>query len=168
MQRIAAVLLGASLCAQATPDINGDWQLTAHSTVFGLTFTASGYITQTANQITGYLTISGSPCVPITNIGGSWYTPQSAFSGTVSSAGVLNATLDENGQLVSFSGTVSADGNSVSGTYMAPSGGCTNGDRGTWTAARPTPQIASIVSGGSPKVETGNVLQVMYDCARLT
>src|SRR2546428_5067388 len=35
-----------------------------------------------------------------------------------------------------LTGTVATDGNSASGSYSAPAGGCTNGDTGTWTGTR--------------------------------
>lgn len=38
--------------------------------------------------------------------------------------------------LVSFTGTAAANGSSAFGTHRAPSGGCTNGDFGTWTGTR--------------------------------
>jgi uncharacterized protein (TIGR03437 family) len=106
-------------------NMTGSWQFVAQSSVFGLSFSVTGQIEQVGNNISGQLTISGTPCAT-----------SAAFNGTVSGTSALTMNLNENGQVVVFSGTLSSDGNSASGTYSAPSGGCTNGDRGAWSGHR--------------------------------
>ena len=112
-----------SLGTQPT-GLTGYWTFTAQSNVYGFQSSASGQLTQSGNTISGQLSLSGTPCAT-----------SAAASGTVSGS-ALSMTLNENGQLVTFSGSVSSDGNSASGTYVAPSGGCTNGDSGTWAGTR--------------------------------
>jgi uncharacterized protein (TIGR03437 family) len=110
----------------STPgNMTGSWQFIGQSSLFGLSFSVAGQITQSGNNISGQLAISGTPCATST-----------AFNGTVSGNGALAMNLNENGQVVVFSGTLASDGNSASGTYSAPAGGCTNGDKGTWSGQR--------------------------------
>src|SRR5271170_4081357 len=111
--------------SSSTPvNMAGNWQFTGNSTKFAYTDTAAGQINQNGSSVSGTLSLSGSPCAQTAD-----------FSGTLNGTS-LSATLDESGQNVSFNGTVSADGNSASGNYTAPSGGCTNGDTGTWSGSR--------------------------------
>ncbi|HEX4134032.1 MAG TPA: IPT/TIG domain-containing protein [Bryobacteraceae bacterium] len=112
-----------SLDTQAT-GLTGYWNFTAQSNVYGFQSGASGQLTQSGNTISGQLSLSGTPCAT-----------SAVASGTVSGS-ALSMTLNENGQVVTFSGSVSSDGNSASGAYVAPSGGCTNGDSGTWVGTR--------------------------------
>jgi uncharacterized protein (TIGR03437 family) len=110
-------------------NVAGNWQITARSSVFRISFSVTGQITQIGTNVSGQLAVSGTPCA--TSV---------ALSGTVSNTGVMTMNLNENGQVVAFSGTLSGDGNSATGTYTAPVGGCTNGDKGTWSGQRqPTP-----------------------------
>jgi hypothetical protein len=44
----------------------------------------------------------------------------------------INMTLSENGQNVIFTGKMTNNGSSANGSYTAATGGCTNGDTGTW------------------------------------
>jgi uncharacterized protein (TIGR03437 family) len=113
-----------SLVGAQPTGFTGYWTFTAQSSVYGFQSGASGQLTQNGNNISGQLSLSGTPCAT-----------SAAVSGTVSGSS-LSMSLNENGQLVSFSGSVSSDGNSASGTYVAPSGGCTNGDSGTWAGTR--------------------------------
>jgi hypothetical protein len=115
---------GSTSSSQSTLNVAGNWQFTAKSNLTGGEISATGQITQNGNNISAQLNLSGSPCAT-----------------TASATGTLNGTslsigINENGQVVAFTGTVAADGNSANGTYQAPSGGCTNGDNGTWTGNR--------------------------------
>jgi uncharacterized protein (TIGR03437 family) len=122
----AGVTISVAPGTSSTPgNMTGSWQFIGQSSVFGLSFSVAGQITQIGNNISGQLTISGTPCATST-----------AFNGTVSGNGALTMSLNENGQVVVFSGTLASDGNSARGTYSAPSGGCTNGDKGTWSGQR--------------------------------
>jgi uncharacterized protein (TIGR03437 family) len=119
------VLIPAN-CPAGTINMAGSWQLTANSSTFGLRFEADGQIIQMGNSLSGQFTTLTSPCVSH---------PPATFTGTLSGdAVILNVTEGE--QVVFFSGTVSPDGNSATGTYSAPSGGCTNADKGTWSGIR--------------------------------
>jgi len=116
---------GGGNSGNSTPvNIAGNWQFMGNSTRFGYTFTANSQINQTGSSISGTLNLSGSPCAQTAD-----------FSGSLNGMS-LNAAVNESGQNTLFTGTVSTDGNSLSGTYTAPSGGCTNGDAGTWSGSR--------------------------------
>jgi hypothetical protein len=105
-------------------NVAGNWQFTAASTVFDLTTIATGQVNQNGSSLSGNLDLSGTPCADTAN-----------FTGTISGTN-LRGALDENGQNVTMMGMVSPDGNSGSGTYTTPAGGCTNGDQGTLTGQR--------------------------------
>ena len=105
-------------------NVAGNWQFTANSTVFGFSYTAAGQVNQNGSSVSGTLTLSGTPCAQSAN-----------FTGSLS-GNKLTATLDENGQSTMYTGTVAADGNSGSGTYQSPAGGCTDGDAGTFSGQR--------------------------------
>jgi hypothetical protein len=105
-------------------NIAGNWQVTANSTVFGFSYTASGQVNQNGSALSGSLALSGTPCAESAN-----------FTGNLS-GNKITATLDENGQNTMYTGTVSADGNSASGTYQSPAGGCTDSDAGTFSGQR--------------------------------
>lgn len=129
-------LAGCNALAQI--NIAGEWRITATSSIFGITATATGRIEQTGSSISGQLSISGTPCAS-----------SAPFTGTISGTS-LTVNVDENGQVVTFTGAVTMDGNLASGNYTAPSGGCTNGDRGTWFGRRlPVMNNGGVVHGAS-------------------
>src|ERR1700723_1263089 len=105
-------------------NLAGNWQVTANSTVFGFSYSASGQVNQNGSALSGTLELSGTPCAESAN-----------FTGSLS-GDKITATLDENGQNTMYTGTVAANGNSVSGTYQSPAGGCTDGDAGTFSGQR--------------------------------
>jgi hypothetical protein len=116
---------GGNVAAPPAPNITGNWTFIATSTAFpGIVTTGTGQITQTGTAIAATLILTGSPC-----------SSSGPLTGTVVGTS-LNASLSENGQDVVFLGTVAGNGSSASGTYTAPSGGCTNGDKGNWTGSR--------------------------------
>jgi hypothetical protein len=124
-------------------NLAGNWQASTISNLGYNTF-LWGAINQTGGQFSGTMNISGSPC---------------AVSGTLSgSVNGLNVTVSllEGTQTVSLTGTASADGNSMTGTYQAPAGGCTNGDSGTFSATRSTSSsgggAANWTNGPSPTI----------------
>jgi hypothetical protein len=148
---VASIGCGSStgLTQQVSQTINvaGIWQIATRSSVSGVTGSASGSLSQTATSISGQIALAGTPCAT-----------SAALTGTVSGT-TLSVSINENGQVVTLSGTVAGDGNSASGTYSAPAGGCTNGDSGTWSGNR-LPQLSSItlnpasVIGGSGSTAT--------------
>jgi len=117
---------GSSSSSGSSPNMNvsGDWQFTGHSTLFDLTDTGSAVLQQSGNSVTGTVTLSGTPCATSATVSGS-------LSGTA-----FTFQLEEGNQAVNFTGTVNSASNSASGNYTAPSGGCTNGDYGTWSATK--------------------------------
>lgn len=134
MRKTLAVLLlllcgclagcGSSSNSSSGPSLNGNWQITANSTAFGLTVTGSAVIHQSSSTITGSVTLSGTPCATT-----------AALSGSISGSAVT-LQLAEGTQPVNFTGTANSGMTSMSGSYTAPSGGCTNGDFGTWSATK--------------------------------
>jgi hypothetical protein len=135
----------------AQTDISGKWTFTGKSNVFPLAFSATGTMSQIGISLSGQLTMTGTPCAGLGGL--------ATFTGAVNygTPAFLSVNVNEAGQIVLFNGTVSSDGNSMSGTYAAPSGGCTNGDRGTWSGQRTSttlPRVGSfaqVASGGGWK-----------------
>jgi hypothetical protein len=107
-----------------TGPLGGNWQMTANSQASGSTFTGIGPIQQNGNSISGTMSLSGSPCAT-----------SAALSGSISGT-TLTLQLNLSGQQVNLTGTVNSADTSISGNYAAPSGGCTNGDFGTWSATK--------------------------------
>jgi len=69
-------------------------------------------------------------------------------------------TEDVSAQSVVFTGTVSADGSSVTGSYTAPTGGCTRGDTGTWSGTRLSAAMAG--AGSMAHVASGGTWQTIF------
>jgi 6-phosphogluconolactonase (cycloisomerase 2 family) len=116
--------------------IAGDWTFSAMSSRSGAQSTFTAAIGQTGSNISGSWNTPGSPCGQAVNLAGTL------------NANSISASLSENGLAISVSGTVSPEGNSASGNYSAPSGGCTKGDAGTWSGTRPG--IMSNPATGTP------------------
>lgn len=137
---------GSSSSSQQSAPVNlaGNWQFTAKSTPFGITVVGNGSIQQNGSSISGQLSLSGTPCATTASL-----------SGTITGTS-LNFQIQEGSQPVSFTGTAAANGSSASGTYTAPSGGCTNGDFGTWTGTRVSP-LAGMFTGSLRSNATVNV-----------
>ena len=110
----------------SSPSMSGHWTFSSIPT--GVPFpaiqTATGTLTQNGSSVTGTLTLAGFACAK-----------SGALTGTVS-GNTLSLQLDENGQSVTFTGRLNSTFDSASGSYIAPSGGCTNGDSGLWTATK--------------------------------
>ncbi len=132
MKKILGLLLlcgclvgcGSSGSSSSSPSLTGNWQITINSTAFGATGTGSGAVQQNGSSVTGTLTLSGTPCATTASLSGS-------ISGTT-----VTLQLEEGDQLVNLRGTANSGLTSMSGSYTAPSGGCTNGDFGTWSATK--------------------------------
>jgi uncharacterized protein (TIGR03437 family) len=106
----------------------GYWQFTTYSSIYPITTTLTGRITQIGNSLSGTLNVSGSIICATT----------ASFVGTLS-GNSMTISLNESDQIVAGIGTLSADGGSASGAYQAPYGGCTDGDYGTWYGTRTSP-----------------------------
>jgi hypothetical protein len=119
----------ASVTTPTPVNIAGNWTfVTASSSPANPSTTITGAIAQTGAAISGSLNISGSPCAMTGSIAGT----TTATSVTTT----LNEVESAATQAVSLNGTVAADGNSANGTYTAATGGCTNGDAGTWVGTK--------------------------------
>jgi len=136
---------GGSGSSQSAAVLNlaGTWQASTNSTLGFDTF-LSGTFTQTGTQISGTMSIGDSPCATSGTLNGS-------ISGST-----VTLSLMEGSQSVSLTGTATPDGNSITGTYRAPSGGCTNGDSGTFTAARVTSTVLNLA--GKWEASTDSIL----------
>ena len=102
------------------PNIAGSWSISVTSSKFGNQITATGMIAQNGSHISGSFSLAGDPCAD-----------SAAMSGTLN-GNSIKMTLSENGQNVMFTGKVMNDGSAANGSYAAATGGCTNGDTGTW------------------------------------
>jgi len=103
-------------------NIAGNWSFSSQSSL--VVVTGSGTIQQNGNALSGQVTLNGTPCAT-----------SATLTGTIS-GNTVNFQLQEGSQAVSFTGTVTANGTGISGTYTAPIGGCTNGDSGNWAATK--------------------------------
>jgi hypothetical protein len=117
----------------STMNLAGVWQFTSHSNTFNTAETGSGSVQQNGTAVSGTLTLSGTPC------------SIDAFLSASVSGNVVTGQLQEGAQAVSITGTVYGDasaftsptgGLTITGTYTSPSGGCLNGDQGTWSATK--------------------------------
>jgi hypothetical protein len=119
------------------PDIVGNWQLTAASTVAGrppLTF--AGGLGEVGTTASGALHVDGSSCFDRLSTMG--------LTGTVTTGATSLTSTTLNGQVVTFTGTFSDAG--FTGTYSV-SGGCDAGDQGTLSGIRITLSDADAWSG---------------------
>jgi hypothetical protein len=122
-----AVGCGGSPASPPPPsysNMTGNWKFTAVSQkIAGARGLGSASLTQSGTSISGTYNTSGgcSNTSPITGsvIGNS-----------------LSLQIDENGQVASLTGTVNSAFTAMSGNFTSPSGGCTNGDFGTWSGTR--------------------------------
>jgi hypothetical protein len=121
---LSFVLLGCgnyNNSSSQSSNVAGNWTITATSTKFGDMITATGMLTQSTYAISGSFNLVGDPCANTASV-----------SGTITGASI-SLVLNEAGQDVTFTGTLTNGGSSASGTYTAVAGGCTSGDTGTWT-----------------------------------
>ena len=114
------LLMASSLVIVSQPlNVAGTWQVTSQSSLYGINSTANGQISQVGGDLRGMFFLTGTPCATSGN-----------FTGTIS-GNTLILNVNESGQIVTLTGIVEADGNSARGSYTAPEGGCTSGDRGS-------------------------------------
>jgi len=137
MKTLLTLLLLTSAAFAQIPNVAGNWTVTAISTVYGGTYPVNGEINQSGGSLSGQMNISGAnSCVQ-----------SGPFTGTIAANGTMSFTVSQ----ITFSGTVSVNGNSANGTWNTPNTSCARGDGGTWTATRLAPQltIAQIADGSS-------------------
>jgi hypothetical protein len=120
---------------QTSSDMNlaGTWQFTSQSEISNIVVTGSGVVQQNGSVFSGTLNLIGSPCADAVQL-----------SGSVSET-TMSGQLQEGAQAVNLTGTIYGNlsiftsptgGLTVTGTYKSPSGGCLNGDQGTWSASK--------------------------------
>ena len=111
------------------PQFSGIWMFFTSSAPTSPT-TASvnliGRLNLTGNSVSGTLTLTGSPCAS-----------SGSLTGTVTGTS-LSLQLQEGDQSVSLTGTADPTFANASGAYTASSGGCLNGDFGTWKGVKIT------------------------------
>ena len=131
---LVVFLTGGAIALAQQPAVNivGTWQLKATS------FSAIVQIQQTGNSVGGQFAFSGNPCATTASFGGS--------INTLFSLGVT-MSVNMNGQSVSFSGGIAADGNSMIGQYGASTAGCIGKGPFNWTASRTSTVIMPTISG---------------------
>jgi outer membrane biogenesis lipoprotein LolB len=121
---LCVVLPGCGNNSSSGPNLTGSWQFTVTSSANGNTYNGSASITQSSTSVSGTVTFSNDPCATAAPLAGS-------ISGTS-----LSLQVTEGTQVVDLTGTVNSGSTAMSGTYSAPSGGCTEGDFGSWAASK--------------------------------
>jgi hypothetical protein len=122
---------GGGGSASSSSSMTGNWQFTATSTPFGVVTTGTGSLQQNKynSSFSGQLSLTGTPCATSASLSG-------YVGGVVNGEQTLIFQIQEGSQELSFNGTTNVTFSSAAGTYTAPSGGCTNGDFGTWSATK--------------------------------
>jgi hypothetical protein len=126
----------SSSATQSPLSVAGTWNFTGTSSSSGTQFSASATIAQNGSNLSGSYNLPGGLCAT-----------SGSFTGTLN-GNALTINLNENGQIVILTGTVS--GSSASGSYSTPSGGCTNGDIGTWAGMESGTGTSSPIASISP------------------
>lgn len=137
--------------------MSGTWQINTDSSIFPIQTVAIGQITETidgsAASIGGSFNLTGNPCSTF-----------AAVNGTVVGSKLGMTVMYTDYETVDFTGTLTADGSSASGTYSAtPLGGCTNHDKGTWTGIRTGGVIAAVTNaagGRSVGIAPGSIVSI--------
>jgi len=126
--------------ARRLPNLSGQWTFTATSQTMSQQFQGNASLAQTNLGLQGNLNLLFDYCAPTATVGGVLVAVQPFDDSSVNSY-TLSLKLQENVaggglQEVDLTGSASADGTKMSGTYTAPAGNCTIGDSGVWTAAK--------------------------------
>ncbi len=109
--------------------VSGKWSTSVLSNKGGTNFDLEVNISQATGSISAApaVIVSNAPCEAGTD----------ALDGTVKSNSVsFTLTFGSSAPTMTFSGTVSSDGLTMSGNYKIPSGDCTSSDSGTWVATK--------------------------------
>ena len=122
------------------PSLTGNWRFTAVSGTTYTQYQGTSSLNQTNLDLQGTVNSLFPACAPtaLTDIP---LSPASPFdSSSVISYTFASGTMQENvsdgQQLVTLTGSASADGNAMSGTYFVQSGTCSDGETGTWSASK--------------------------------
>ena len=130
--------------ADPTLDLNvtGNWQFSTTSTAGMPPASIAGSIGQSGASVSGATHVDGSNCFDhLTTVG---------MTGTLTGSDLSLTSSSANGQVISFTGTISDDAlngadSAFTGTYTI-SGGCANGDHGSVTGIR-IPFIGNTLNG---------------------
>lgn len=105
-----------------TVNLAGTWQISLISSKTSHVITGSLSISQSGTTVSGQANLTGSPCAT-----------GAPMSGSISGS-MVQLILQMGSQALMLTGSVNSAATSITGTYTAPSGGCLDGDTGTWTA----------------------------------
>jgi hypothetical protein len=125
--------------SRTLPNLSGQWAFTATSQTMSQQYQGTANVAQSDLGLQGIVKLLFNYCAPSATVSGLLEANPSFSSTSVTSYGIA-ITLQENvaqnsgPQEIDLTGTVSADGTKMSGTYTAPVGSCTSGDTGVWTA----------------------------------
>ena len=115
-----AIMTGCGSSTRSPITLAGNWQLSLDNNSGKI---PSGFLLQSGNSLNGDFLISGN----CSGVG----TAQGQLSGAN-----VNITVDGADQSLSLTGTVSADGSSMSGQYSNLASGCGFSETGNWTASK--------------------------------
>ena len=122
------------------PNLSGQWNYSATSQVMSQQYHGSGNLAQANLGVQGNIDLLFSFCAPSATVSGVLTATQPFDTSSMTSYS-LTIVLQENvsgggTQEVDLTGSASADGTKMSGTYSAPAGACTTGDSGVWSASK--------------------------------
>jgi Bacterial Ig-like domain (group 2)/Abnormal spindle-like microcephaly-assoc'd, ASPM-SPD-2-Hydin/Galactose oxidase, central domain len=127
---------GSDASSSQTAQINGAWQARANSnSPNALALFVEANLTQSSASVQSTAFLIVNSCVTA-NSG-------SKVTGTIN-GNIVTLTASYSGVTVNLTGTVSTDGSTMAGTYVAT--GVCGSDAGTWTAQR-LPQVSGTYSG---------------------
>lgn len=125
----------------SAPSLAGNWQiaLTPNDPVTFQPRTLSGFAQQAGSSVNGSVSFlipnvtnpSAPPCAGAAPLTGK-------FDGQN-----VNLSVNQNGQMLTLTGTSSSDVSSLSGTYISPAGTCEPAENGLWTAILIQPMVGS-------------------------
>jgi hypothetical protein len=121
------------------PNLSGHWTFKLVSGTSYAQYQGTADLTQTNLDLQGTANAIFPSCastalvdIPLTPTPG--FNSNSVVSYTLT--GTMQEDVSSGKQLVSLSGSASADGNGMSGSYTLQPGACSNGETGTWAASK--------------------------------
>lgn len=154
------------------PNIAGQWEINAGSSQYASTFLlaeadlAQSNSSATASGNSAYLVSSSLVLLGVNSssmqIGGFCFgTGVSNLSVTLGSGSSVSFVINEGGNIFNGSGTLSADNNSISGTYSSPAGSSCP-DVGTFVASRTQP-LTGTYSGSTNIYNAGTMTATLSE-----
>ncbi len=127
---------GSSYNPSSSHTVSGNWQMNLLASNNNVA-SASGFLVQIGNSVTGSVLVSDGPCSGVGTV-----------DGTITGTGI-SVTVASVGLQINLSGTLGSNLNSMSGNYTILSTGCPDSPRpvaenGTWMANLVTPLSGSI------------------------